>query len=298
MPLMDMNLLIALDVLLSEESVTGAADKLNLSTPAMSRTLGRLRIALNDPLLVRAGRKLVPTPRALAIRGEVSEVLGSVEKILRPEKTIDLQNLKRNFTIRSNDIIIGQMASLLIKKLQTEAPQISLRFISEGREEVGDLREGNVDIDIGVIGETGSEIKIQKLLQDKFVGIVRKNHPLSKGKITPQRLTEFAHINVSRRGKMRGLMDDKLKELGLARKIAVVTPTFYPAFAIASSTDLIALAPQISVANLAKQFNLFVFDLPFEFPALTISQAWHPRFDTDAAHRLIREKLFALCQKL
>jgi DNA-binding transcriptional LysR family regulator len=291
----DLNLLVALQALLAEESVAGAARRLGLSSPAVSRALGRIRNALGDPILVRAGRRLVPTPRALALRAGVEALVGEARGLLRPEGDVVPTTLDRTFTIRASEGFAGSYAVRLLKAVQAVAPKVVLRFIPEGEEDVDTLREGRADLDVGVIDLTAPEIKVQTLFRDRAVGVVRAGHPLAKGTVTARRFVEFPHISASRRGKSRGPIDEGLAALGLARSVTLVVPTSYAALFAAAGSDLVAAVPKRLVLDSAAAFGLHAFRLPVRVNEMEIGQAWHPRFDADPAHRWLRGIVRAVC---
>jgi DNA-binding transcriptional LysR family regulator len=286
----DLNLLVALDALLSEGSVIGAARRMNLSPPAMSRTLGRIRLALGDEILVRAGREMVPTPRALELHGRVRELIDDVRGVLRPDAGSDPAALERNFTIRASDYVAGVFGVPLQVIAAREAPQVTLRFADQGKEDVSALREGRIDLDIGAIGDIGPEIRVQTLLRDRFVAVLRAGHPLLKGRMTARRFAAAAHISASRRGLNRGPIDDALAAQGLSRQVRFVVPGFHAAMLTAAASDLVAAVP-LAVAATAFRLGLKIryVDLPFATPEVAITQAWHPRFDKDSGHRWLRD---------
>jgi DNA-binding transcriptional LysR family regulator len=239
----DLNLLIALDALLAEGSVVGAARRLGLSASAMSRTLARLRETTGDPLLVRAGRDMVPTPRATELRERVRDLARDAQTVLRPASaSLDLAALKRSFTIRSNDGFVEVFAAQLVAAVTAAAPNVRLHFAPKPDKTVRALREGMIDLEVGVPGESGPEVRLQTLFRDHFVGAVRDGHPLvEKGKITPERYAAFGHVVVSRRGFAKGPVDEALAALGLRRTVVAVVPSFRAALAVASASDLVAL---------------------------------------------------------
>ncbi|RWC48352.1 MAG: LysR family transcriptional regulator, partial [Mesorhizobium sp.] len=173
MPSPDLNLLVALDVLLNEGSVARAAQRLRLSPSAMSRTLARLREATGDPLLVRAGRGLVPTPRAQELRLQVGRVVEEGEALLRPARLLDLQGLDRTFTLRTNESFVEEFGPRLVASVGAQAPNVRLRFAPKSDKDVASLRDATIDLEIGVAGETGPEIRIQTLFRDRFIGAAR-----------------------------------------------------------------------------------------------------------------------------
>ncbi|CAO3416558.1 LysR family transcriptional regulator [Azospirillum doebereinerae] len=294
---MDLGLLLALDALLTEGSVTRAAERMNLSAPAMSRTLARIRAAVGDPILVRAGRAMVPTPRAEAMRERVRSLVAEAQSLLRPDH-LDLSALERRFTLRSG--IAGVFAAPLLAALRCRAPGVALRFVGEGEEAVEPLRDGHIDLDIGVIGPMGPEVRVQTLYRERFVGVVRAGHPLLDGApVTAERFAACGHVCASRRGKARGPIDDALEGLGLTRRVDLVTPDVHAALSAAVQSDLVAAVPQ-GVARHAVALGLpvTVFALPVETPSVAVAQAWHPRQDGDPAHRFLRETVLAVARRL
>lgn len=286
---MDLNLLVALDALLTEGSVLGAAQRMNLSPPAMSRTLGRIRRAFGDEILVRAGRTMVLTPRALELRARVRGLVEEARSVMQPDAGADPANIARAFTIRASDYVAGVFGVPLQVIVTREAPQVTLRFADQGKEDVSALREGRIDLDIGVLGDIGPEIRVQTLLHDRFVAVVRRGHPLLKARTTPRRFATASHVSASRRGLNRGPIDDALAALGLSREVRFVVPGFHAAMLTAAASDIVAAVP-LAVAATALRLGLKIryFDLPVATPDVAIAQAWHPRFDKDAGHIWLR----------
>ena len=292
----DLNLLITLDVLLAEVSVAGAARRLRLSPSAMSRQLARLRDATGDPLLARAGRDLVPTPRALALRERVGQLVQDGEAVLRPVETLNLKRLARTFTIRCRDGFVENFGPALIARVDKEAPGVRLVFVPKTTKDSTPLREGAVDLDTGVVGpSTGPEVRTQALYRDRFVGVVRKRHPLAPGKVTPARYAAGRHILVSQRGLDKGLVDEALAPLGLERSIVTVVGGFSEALALARGADLIATVPERHTGNL--RAGLHSFALPIPVREIAVSMLWHPRLDADPAHRWLRGCIRDVCAK-
>ena len=264
----DLNLLIALNALLSEGSVSRAAERLGLSESAMSRTLARLREATGDALLVRAGRAMVPTPRALALREQ------------------------------ANDGFTEAFAHLLAARTAREAPGVRLRFAPKPDKDVRPLREGLIDLDVGVLGESGPEVRVQTLYRDRFIAVVRQGHPLlADGEITPERYAACDHVVTSRRGRVTGPVDDALAAAGLKRNVAVIVPSFGTALSTAAATDMVALIPASYFEHLRASNTLRSFELPVPTEHITISQMWHPRLDRDPAHRWLRGVVLEVCRQ-
>jgi DNA-binding transcriptional LysR family regulator len=276
--------------LLSEGSVFGAARRMNLSPPAMSRTLGRIRRALGDEILVRAGRRMVPTPRALELHGRVRNLLDDAHLVMRPEGAADPATFARAFTLRASDYVSGVFGASLQAIAAREAPQVTLRFADQEKEDAAALREGRIDLDIGVLGSIGPEIRMQTLLRDCFVAVVRRGHPLLKGRVTARRFAAATHVSASRRGRPHGPIDQALAAQGLSRQVRFVVPGFHAAMLTAAASDIVAAVP-LGVAATALRLGLKIayFDLPVVTPPVAVAQAWHPRFDKDAGHRWLRQ---------
>lgn len=301
----DLNLLIALDVLIAEVNVTRAARRLGLSPSAMSRTLTRLRAATGDPLLVRAGRQMVLTPHAEAIRENTQHTLSAARALLRPLAiSPDLSRLERTFTIRTNDGFVEAFGAALIAAAAAQAPLIRLCFAAKEEKSAKHLREGLVDLEIGVLGEMGPEIRLQALFRDRFVGAVRKGHPLldQKDNITAATYASFDHVITSRHGLTSGPIDKALTELGFKRRIAAVVPSFPAAMAVMTTSDLVALVPASFLINRISHHEndtaaFCMFELPVKTPEITISQMWHPRLDADPVHRWLRQHVLDVCRQ-
>jgi DNA-binding transcriptional LysR family regulator len=303
----DLNLLIALDVLLAEGSVAGAARRLGLSASAMSRTLSRLRATTGDPLLVRAGRHMVLTPHAEDIRARTQSAAFEARAVLSPSASVlNLSTLERTFTLRSNDGFVVAFGASLIAAAAAVAPLVCLRFAPKPEKSARQLREGQVDLEIGVLGENamGPEIRLQALFRDRFVAVVRKGHPLEQvTMMTAAQYASFGHVVVSRRERFSGPVDQALAELGLERKIAAVVPGFSAALAVAQASDLVALVPASFLIFQSVTYDkqamaaLYAFELPVKTREITISQMWHPRSEADPAHRWLRQLLLSVCRQ-
>ena len=285
---MDLNLLLALDVLLEEQSVTRAAERLRTSPAAMSRTLSRIRRVLNDPILVRAGQTMVMTPRAVELHDEVRAVVERSRALLTLGTPLDPASLTRAFTIQASDMLSTELAAALLARVQREAPGVTLRFAPEAAEGTPALREGQVDVELGVLEHLDPETRAEALTSVRLMAAVRQDHPLTSGKVTPERFSSAAHISVSRRGRSWGPIDDRLAELGLRRRVAVVLPSHTAALFLARSTDLVALAPAVRGNSTAQSLGLHTFEVPLDLPTVDVGMAWHPRNDADPAHRWLR----------
>lgn len=290
----DLNLLTTLDVLLTEGSVARAAARLQLSPSAMSRTLARLRETTGDPLLVRAGRGLVPTPRARELRDQVGTVVQAAEALLTPAEAIQPERLGRVFTLRSSEGFVETFGPRLIERIGREAPRVRLCFLQKPDKDSAPLRNEAVDLETGVVeSTTGPELRARALFRDRFIGVVRAGHPLAQGRVTASRYTRGRHVAVSRHGRAKGIVDEALLTRGLERDTVAIVGGFGAAIALARSSDLIATVPERHTAGL--RADMHAFRLPFAMADITVSLLWHPRMEADPAHRWLRGCVIEVC---
>jgi len=296
----DLNLLLALDVLLDAGSVAQAARRLKLSPSAMSRTLARLRAAMGDPLLVRAGRKLVPTPRAAELRDRAGRLVHEARVVLSPARAVDVAGLERTFTLRVGDGFVENFGPALITRVSKEAPLVRLCLLRREGRDSSSLRDGSADLETGVVGKSaGPEVRAQALFRDRFIGVVRSGHPLSKGRVTAARYAKAKHVEVAQHAatdkKEPGLVDRALGLAGYEREVRVIVGGFAAAVALAHQTDFVASVPERHTRNLRS--GMFSFRLPFTTPDIMVSLMWHPRLDADPAQRWLRQCVRDVCAK-
>jgi DNA-binding transcriptional LysR family regulator len=283
----DLNLLVGLDALLEQRSVQDAAAQLHLSPPAVSRTLGRLRAATGDALLVRNGREMVPTARALALRDEVHELVRRAEAILEPAHELELASLERTFTVRANDVLLAAFAPGLLEVTARDAPGVSLRLLGENPDDDKNLSRGEVDIDVGSLPDQSASIAARIVGTDEMALVVRSVHPLAAAELTIEQVAAATHIVVSRRGRLHGPVDAVLEAHGLHRRIAAALPSFAAALAIVESSDIVCVLPRR--LGVPRGRALTALPLPFPLRSVPAVVSWHRRHDSDPAHRWLRE---------
>lgn len=290
----DLNMLFTLDVLLAEGNVARAARRLCLSPSAMSRALARLREATGDPLLVRAGRGMVASPRALALRDSISQLVHTAEAALRPADSLNLAQIDRTFAMRASEGFVENFGAPLLARVMQEAPGLRLHFLHKLEKDSAALREGTVDLETGVVDKAiGPEVRTQALFRDRYLGVVRAGHPLCSGELTAVRFAQAAHVHVSRRDHDTGPVDKALADLGLQRCIAVTVGGFSAALALARATDLVATVHERHTGNLYAGMHSFA--IPLTLAPFTVSLLWHPRLDGDTAHRWLRGCVREVC---
>lgn len=293
----DLNLLITLDVLLAEGSVARAAKRLRLSPSAMSRALARLRETTGDPLLVRAGRSLVLTPRALVLRERVHRLVQDAEAVLRPDETLDLASLERTFTLRTSDGFVESFGPPLLARIAQDAPGVRLHFLQKPDKDSAPLRDGRVELETGVLEDSlGPEVRSQALFRDRLVGVVRAGHPLSEGSMTLARYASAKHVLVSRSGFENNAVERRFLPPDLKREIGTTVGGFSAALSLARASELVATVPDRHTVSLRS--GMFSFILPMPTLEFTVSMLWHPRLDADPAHRWLRACLRKVCEEV
>ncbi|MFF4632509.1 LysR family transcriptional regulator [Streptomyces griseorubiginosus] len=286
---LDLNLLAALDALLEEGSVAGAAERLHVTAPAMSRSLGRIRRTTGDQILVRTGRTMTPTPYAIAVRGQVHELLRQVQDVLAPSRELDLASLERTFTLRWHDSLVALGGPALLAAVREQAPGVRLRFLAESSVDTPELRRGEIDLEANANRPTAPDIRAEQVAETRHVIAVRRGHPLTRvTTVTAARYAEAEHITVSRRGRLGNVLDDALARLGLTRRVVASAPTDGAAFEFVRGSDLLVTAPEATTRSAAAVLGLTLLPLPLELPPAAVYLSWHQRYDTDPAHVWLR----------
>lgn len=236
----------------------------------------------------------MPTPRAIELRERVAQLVRDAQAVLRPAELLDLENLERTFAIRTSEGFAENFGPALIARVAQEAPGVRLFFMHKPDKDSKPLRDGVVDLETGVIDVSSApELKGQALFRDKYIGVVRADHPMSRGAITPEQYAAGSHIFVSREGSVQGPLDDALLTLGLQRKVVTIVAGFSTALGLARGSDLIASVPERHTASL--RAGMYSFALPFQTADFTVSLLWHPRFSADPAHRWLRSLVVGVC---
>ncbi len=287
---LDLNLLAALDALLEEGSVAGAAARLHVTAPAMSRSLGRIRRTTGDQILVRTGRTMTPTPYAIAVQAQVHELLHQVQGVLAPSRDLDLTTLERTFTLRWHDALVALGGPVLLAAVREQAPGVRLRFVAESSIDTPGLRRGEVDLEANANRPTAPDVRADRVTESRHVVVVRRGHPLTRAEaVTAPRYAAAEHITVSRRGRLGNTLDDALARLGLTRRVVASAPTEKTAFEFVRGSDLLVTAPEATTRATAEDLGLALLPLPFELPPVTVYLSWHQRYDTDPAHIWLRD---------
>ncbi|MGW5868053.1 LysR family transcriptional regulator [Streptomyces sp. NPDC055239] len=295
---LDLNLLTALDALLEEGSVAGAAARLHVTSPAMSRTLGRIRQTTGDQILVRTGRTMVPTPHALELRAQVHDVVHQAHQLLSRDRELDLTTLSRTFTVRWHDALASACGPALLAAVHREAPDVRLRLVAESNSDTPELRRGEVDLESSSAEPSAPDIRHELVGEDRLVVAVRPGHPLTDGPLTPERYAAAGHVTVSRRGRLRDPVDDALAALGLERRVVAATPSAATALPLVLDTDLVVTLPRAVTASALGDLGLRTLHLPLTMPPIPLHLVWHQRHDNDRAHAWLRAQARSALQSL
>lgn len=285
---LDLNLLVALDALLEEGSVGGAADRMHLSAPAMSRALSRIRRATGDEILVRTGRSMPPTPRAVAVRDQVHELVRSATALLTPSAALDLTALVRTFSLQLHDAVALTIGPTLVASVQRAAPGAVIRLLAEPAHDSPDLRYGRVDLTLGASAPVSPDVTVEAVGSDTLVIALRRDHPLAGPGLTAETYAGAGHVIVSRRGRLHDPVDEALSARGLRRRVVACVPTSATALRLVTATDLVVAVPS-HVCGVAEQTpGVVTLPMPLGLPTVPLLLAWHHRYDDDRAHAWLR----------
>lgn len=285
----DFALLLSLDALLQEGSVSGAARRVGLSTPAMSHTLARIRERFGDPILVRAGRGMLPTPRALALKNRVHQVVEDARRALEAERPFVPAELTQTFVVHATDYVLTVLGGAVDRILRAEAPRACVRFVPNTPDDAAQLRDHGSDLAVGIWGDTPSEMRSRRLLTDRFVCVVRRGHPVVAGRFTLDQFVALPHVQIAPRGKAGGYLDDVLAERGLARTVARAVPYFLTALQLVAETDYVLCVSERIARRYEASLGLQVLEAPLKLRPYALSLLWHPRVDADPAQRFLRD---------
>jgi DNA-binding transcriptional LysR family regulator len=294
----DLNLLVILSALLTERHVTRAARRLGLSQSATSHALARLREVYGDPLLVRSGRRLDPTPRALALLPQLERGLAELTGTIEGEPVFDPRTAQRSFVIGTTDYGQAILAEPLLRRLRRDAPGIDLTMNAfPNAVELMDL--GAMDLALGPPMDLPSGFSSQKLFSDGFMCVVRRGHPQIRGpRITLSQFLSLSHLLVAPGGAPGSLVDAELARRGHKRRIALTVTNFLVAPVVVATSDLVSTGPVRLLQNMLRAYGLRGLPTPFPMKGFEIHMVWHSRRDRDPAHTWLRETIATTCASL
>lgn len=284
----DLGLLLTLDALLQESNVTLAGRRLGLSTPATSHALARIRERLKDPILVRAGRGMVLTPRAEALRPRVRSLVEEAAGVLDAAAPFSPRELARTFTVYTTDHVLLVLGPVVDRILREEAPEVTLRFLPSAVDDWLPLRDGAADLSVCLLGHFPQEFRTRRLFTDRFTCAVRRDHPRVGRKLTLDEYLALEHVVVAPLGRP-SLVDRVLEERGLRRRIRQVVPYFMAGLHAAATTDCAVTVSERAAQALAGTMGLRLLPPPLPLEPYPLHLLWHPRLEDEPASRWLRE---------
>jgi DNA-binding transcriptional LysR family regulator len=296
----DLNLLVALDALLAERSVTLAAERLSIGQPAMSAALGRLRRLFDDPLLVRQGSGLVPTPLADSLVVPVRECLASIESIVSVRGPFDPSQVQRRFTIIASDYVLFVLMRSLFAELAREAPGVRIHVAQAYPDHLEQLRTGRADLLIlprEIVGGDSTRYQHLPLFTDRHVCAVSADNPDVGDTISLEQFSSMPYL-AYQSGERYSLAESQLDVREIPRRTEVTTETFVLAPFILAGTRLITLLYERLGRLLAEQAGIRLLEPPVDLPSVTEEMYWDARNTEDAGHRWLRERIRTHAQHL
>jgi DNA-binding transcriptional LysR family regulator len=287
----NLNLLVALDALLGERSVSAAAKLTRVTPSAMSHSLAELRALLDDPLLVRSGRAMVLTPRAEALGPQLRKLLLDAKRLLAGSAVFDPTTAERRFVIAAPDFLATLLLPPLLEAMALEAPGIVLEIVpSVRRGNAWLLETGELDLALGAIVDHSSAIRRMDLCTEGFACAARKGHPSIRGKLDLRAYVETPHLVITLGDDTAPTwIDQALAKLGKQRRVAVRVRYFMAAPLVISQSDLLLTGPSMLIRYFARLVPLQVLAPPVDLPTYPEEAYWHQRFDDDPAHTWLRQ---------
>jgi DNA-binding transcriptional LysR family regulator len=291
---MDLNLLVVLDALLTEHSVSRAAKRLNSTQPAVSRALGRLRAWFGDPLLTRTRHGMVPTPAGLALAGEVRAVLERIQGFVERRDAFEPARSARTFRLTMSEYPQYVVCSVLLARLAQAAPGVSVEVLpwSLGFPEA--LEAGALDLAICPPTTPVPGLHAAELLADELVVIVRRGHPAVAERLTLHRYAALTHVVSAPNGRGGSLIDDLLEAAGLSRRVVLRVPSAIVLPQIVAGSDCAATVPRGLADAVAEVYGLAVLPLPLDAPRIGLTLVWHERAGHDPGNVWLRGEIQAL----
>ncbi len=289
----NLNLLVALDALLTERQVTRAAQKVHISQSAMSIALSQLRLLLRDDILVRDRQEMIPTARALELQPWVRQILGEIKKVIHEPQQFNPATAVRTFRIGMTDYTEFLVLPQLLATLAKTAPNIALKIINLNLLDHHEVFEKErLDLAIGVLFEENTPLQTQHLLSESAVCVARKNHPLMQKRLTLKRFLQAKHIAINLHSMpVLGRIDKALHQLGVKRDVAIATPHLVAAFHLTHHTDYLMASMKHLAIELVEPFGLVMQELPFTVEPLDILMAWPKSLTSDPAHTWLRSQI-------
>lgn len=291
----DLNLYRVLEAIYREGSISRAALSLNLTQPALSHALARLRDIYGDPLFVRAGKRMMPTPLTHAIIQPVREALAALQQTLAGPVQFDPATNRKQIVLGMRDIVETVLVPQLVPALEQEAPLTQLASARVARRDMeAELGNGRLDLAFDVLLPVGTAIRHCRLMESRFVVVSRKRHPRLRGGLTLERYLQLRHVVVSSRRSGPTVEDFELSRLGLHREIGMRCQSFFVAWRSVAQSNMVLTVPESLTRHSGFDPDLKVWPMPAGLPDLAVHMYWHESLDDDPANRWLREKILAL----
>lgn len=292
---MDLNLLVVLRALLVERHVTRASQRVGLSQSATSHALSRLRELFHDPLLVRSGRSLSLTPRALRLLPALERSLTELESAMADEPEFEPSTARRAFTLGMADYLQALIMGPLLRQVASRAPFVDLSVVVFPN--LKELTEsGAIDVALSVPQPEVRNLRHEPLFRDEFVCMVRRDHPEIKKAPSLETYLAQRHVVVAPGGRPGTLVDSVLADHGLERRVALRVTNFLIAPVVVCQTDFVSTMPVRLARRLAKTYPLLLFPPPIALPHFEYGMSWHPRLNDDPAQRWLRGVVRSVCR--
>lgn len=288
----DLNLLAVFDAVARTRSVTKAGALLGLSKAGMSRALGRLREALQDPILVRSDKEWALSARALELVNRVASLRAEAERVLAPALPFHPATSNREFRLHATDHVVSLIGAAICRGVARAAPQAAVRFLPILPDDAQALRDG-VDLALGVFPNLPGDFRTQLLFEDRFACVVRANHPRIKRRLSLETYLACKHVLIAPRGRPGSVVDEVLAERGLTRHVSRYLPYYLAALELIAQADCVLTMSERLARRHAPRFGLRVLRPPLPLPRYKITQVWHPRLDGDPAHAWFRRQVAA-----
>jgi len=288
----DLNLLVVLDAICSEGGITPAAKKLHLTQPAISHALGRLRDVFGDPLFVRDGQKLSPTPLARSLVEPLRRSLHGLESTLNQLQRFDPKTSVHRFTVGLRDLSEAIVLPPFLERVTKAAPGVDIGVGPVDRRNLeADLKSGVLDVAVDILVPVSEHVRRRRVISDRLVVLMRKRHPLARKKIDLDTYIALEHVVASSRSRGYGLEDMELARIGLKRRVRLRCHHYYAACAVVDRTDLLLTMPEQYARTLNGWFEHRIVPLPFDVPPIDMYLYWHATADDDSANRWLRDQI-------
>ncbi|NBQ05714.1 MAG: LysR family transcriptional regulator [Betaproteobacteria bacterium] len=288
---LDLNLLLVFHHLLILKRVSAVANLLNMSQPAVSSALGRLRSSLNDDLFIRTQGGMTPTPYALQLAEPIAMALNGLQQALNVRGAFDPKTSRRNFTIALTDVGEMYFLPVLVNVLAKVAPGVTLQIVSVAQSALKeDMSTGRIDLAMGLLPQLQAGFFQQSLFKQKYVCLMRKKHPLTQAtSISVAALFASEHVRVLATGTGHGKVDAAMDQQKYSRQVRLTVPHYVALGDVLQNANLIAVVPERFAQRIVKPFDLVMRDLPIKVENSAIQQCWHGRLHRDPGHQWLRQ---------